>query len=112
MKINKKLIESACRVTSVKLSSGASLAEITDAAYAMNRAVDSGLGMKGNMKPKIKKDNKRIRRLKENAMEQRQGVTRISSELRRRRIRSKAAWKKRKVLEKLIAQSGKSLKKQ
>ena len=80
MKINKKLIESACRVISVKLSSGASLAEITDAVYAMDRAVDSVLGMKGNMKPKRKKD-KRIRRLKENAMEQRQGVTRIQYQM-------------------------------
>ena len=81
MKINKKLIESACRVISVKLSSGASLAEITDAVYAMDREVDSVLGMKGTMKPKRKKDNKRIRRLKENAMEQRQGVTRIQYQM-------------------------------
>ena len=54
------------------------MAQITDAAYAMDRAVDSVLGMKGNIKTKRNKDNKRIRRLKENAMEQCQGVTRIS----------------------------------
>ena len=66
------------RVISVKLNSGANLAQITDAAYAMDRAVDSVLGMKGNIKTKRNKDNKRIRRLKENAMEQCQGVTRIS----------------------------------
>ena len=78
MKINNELRESASRVVSVKLNSGASLAEITDAAYAMDKAVDSVLGMKGNIKTKRNKDNKRIRRLKENAMEQCQGVTRIS----------------------------------
>ena len=44
----------------------------------MDRAVDSVLGMKGNMKTKRNKDNKRIRRLKENAVEQCQGATRIS----------------------------------
>ena len=78
VKINNELRESASRVISVKLNSGASLAQITDAAYAMDKAVDSVLGMKGNIKTKRNKDNKRIRRLKENAMEQCQGVTRIS----------------------------------
>lgn len=78
MKINNELRESASRVISVKLNSGESLAEITDAVYAMDRAVDSVLGMKGNTKTKRNKDNKRIRRLKENALEQCQGVTRIS----------------------------------
>ena len=78
MKINNELRECASRVISVKLNSGASLAQITDAAYAMDRAVDSMLGVKGNMKTKRNKDNKRIRRLKENAVEQCQGATRIS----------------------------------
>ena len=51
-KVNKKLRESTNRVISVKLKSRVSLAEITDAVYAMGRAVDIVLGMKRNKKQK------------------------------------------------------------
>ena len=101
LKIDEKMKEEANAILENHLKSVESMAEITDAVYAMAKTIEQLMGMNEERVQRVIGENKRVRKLKGKMKVLRQCIARKANEIHRRKIWRKATNKEKKMLENL-----------
>ena len=99
--INNIIIYNIIRILTTHLQNVQSISEITDAVHAMDKAIEKVLGIKQVKGKKVKRENLRIRKLRDQMKKLRQFITNMANEIHRRRVRRKATNKETKILAEL-----------
>ena len=99
LKIDEKMKEEANMISEDHLKSVDSMAEITDAVYAMAKTIEHLMGMNEGRVQRVRGENRRVRKLNDKMKMLRQYIARTSNEIHRRKIggrqqiRKKRYWK-------------------
>ena len=92
LKIDEKMKEEANAILKNHLKSVDSMAEITDAVYAMAKAIEQLMGMDEERVQRGRGENRRVRKLKGKMKMLRQCIARTANEIHRRKI-----WRKQQI---------------
>ena len=101
LKIDEKMKEEANVILEDHLKSVDSIAEITDAVYAMAKTIEQLMGMNEGRVQRVRGENRRVRKLNGKMKMLRQYIARAANEIHRRKIWRKATNKEKKILENL-----------
>ena len=101
LKIDEKMKEEANVILEDHLKSVDSMAEITDAVYAMAKTIERLMGMNEGRVQRVRGENRRVRKLNGKMKMLRQYIARAANEIHRRKIWRKATDKEKKILENL-----------
>ena len=101
LKIDEKMKEEANVILEDHLKSVDSIAEITDAVYAMAKTIEQLMGMNEGRVQRVRDENRRVRKLNGRMKMLMQYIARAANEIHRRKIWRKATNKEKKILENL-----------